>query len=101
VAATFEKAKTYVFAETEVQDREVGGFEILGLNRLERALTAMPSHISYADPQAECPLLYYSRDVQFPDTLFFRCIILAFSKFDNETLGFQYALAHRRRPFKT
>jgi hypothetical protein len=31
VAATFEKAKTYIFAETQVRDREVGGSNPLAL----------------------------------------------------------------------
>jgi len=34
VAATFEKTKTYVFAETQVRDREVGGSNPLAPTRI-------------------------------------------------------------------
>jgi hypothetical protein len=39
VAATLEKAKTYVFAETAIRDREVGGSNPLAPDHLFQTLT--------------------------------------------------------------
>jgi hypothetical protein len=38
VAATFEKAKTYVFAETAIWDREVGGSNPLAPTKMQSTL---------------------------------------------------------------